>query len=53
MDGETTKEIKQVCRIEIIFPIDSDEQALAIKRGVSDAVKDLEKKRFTFSIAEA
>lgn len=52
MSEETTKEIKQVCRIEIIFPVDSDEQAIAIKREISESLKGVENKRFTFSIAE-
>ncbi len=52
MDDDKKKEIKQVCRIDIVFPVESDEHALKIKRAISDALKDVANKRFTFSIAE-
>lgn len=52
MPEENAGEIKQVCRMEIVFPIESDEQAIAIKRIVGEALKDIKNKRFTFSIAE-
>lgn len=52
MADEKTEDIKQVCRIEIVFPVDSDDQAIAIKRDISEALKALPNKRFTFSIAE-
>ncbi len=52
MGEEPIKDIKQVCRIEIVFPVESDDKAMEIKKGVSVALKDVPSKRFTFSIAE-
>ncbi len=52
MDEETTKKIKEVCRIEIIFPVESDEKALEIKKAIGETLKDVPNKRFTFGLAE-
>lgn len=42
----------EVCHIEVIFPVDSDEDALKYKTAVSNALKDIPSKRFTFSIRQ-
>jgi len=46
-------ELTALCRIEITFPITSDEQALKIRRDLSEVLNQIEKKRFNFSIIEA
>jgi len=43
---------QSVCRIDIMFPVLSDEQAMTVKRKVTEALADLEKKRIQFSITE-
>jgi len=51
-DEKKPAEQSTICRIEIMFPVTSDEQALKIRRDVSEVLKQLEKKRFNFSIVE-
>lgn len=41
---------KEVCSITIMFPVESDEQALAIKSKIKEFVKDVEGVRFDFRI---
>lgn len=43
---------KKSCMITLMFGIDTDEQALVVKQVVDDAIKDIEKKRYTFQINE-
>lgn len=38
--------------ITLMFSIETDEEALTVKHVVDEAVKDIEKKRFTFQIIE-
>jgi len=52
MDGEKKEEPKQVCHIDILFPVTSDEDALKVKNIIRDALKDVEHKRFMFQIVE-
>ena len=54
MDNEDKQPVERpsMCRIEIIFPIASDEQALKIRRDISETLNELEKKQFRFSIVE-
>lgn len=52
MAEENKKQKQQVCHIDILFPVTSDEQAIEIKNVISDALKDIEHKRFRFSISE-
>ena len=52
MNDEKDTQVKQICRIEIMFPVTSDEHALKIRRDISEALKDIEKKQFRFSIIE-
>jgi len=41
-----------MCRIEIMFTVTSDEQALKIKRDIGEALNDIVKKQFKFTIIE-
>jgi len=41
---------KQVCSITVMFPVTSDEQALAIKTKIAELVKEIEGVRFDFRI---
>jgi len=43
---------KKACMITLMFPITDDKQALDIKQQIDNAVKGIEKKRFTFQIIE-
>jgi len=52
-DEKKPDELTALCRIEITFPITSDEQALKIRRDLSEVLNQIEKKRFNFSIIEA
>ena len=38
---QQTREIKQVCVIHILFPMDSDEQALKVNAAITEAIKDI------------
>lgn len=38
---QQTREFKQVCVIHILFPMDSDEQALKVNAAITEAVKDI------------
>ena len=52
MDDDQQTPTPQVCHIDILFPVTSDEQALEVKRIISDALKDVKQKRVRFSITE-
>lgn len=41
------------CMITLAFGIKTDEDALAVKKVIDEAVKDIEKKRYSFQIIEA
>ncbi len=38
--------------IQIMFPCESDDVAIAIKKQIDNVVKDIKEKRYTFSISE-
>lgn len=40
------------CLITVMFPIASDDEAMAIKKAINEALKDVKEKRFTFQINE-
>jgi len=46
------KKPKKGVSIQIMFPCDSDDEAIAIKKAIDDVVKDITEKRYTFSISE-
>jgi len=43
---------KKGVSIQIMFPCESDAVAIDIKAKIDDIVKDIEEKRYTFSISE-
>ena len=44
---------KKACMINLMFGITDDKEALALKVLISDSVKDIKEKRFTFQIIES
>ncbi len=40
----------QICIIKVIFPVDSDENALGIKNGIDNLISGIEGSRADFSI---
>lgn len=49
--GKPTKPHK-ACQIMIMFPVEDDETALAVKKAVDAVVGDIKDKRYNFSINE-
>lgn len=47
----TAKIPAEVCTVQIIFPVDDDDQALAVKKQITEALKDVPgvQTRFTIS----
>jgi len=43
---------KKGVSIQLMFPCESDDVALDIKKKIDDVVKDIVEKRYTFSISE-
>jgi len=43
---------KKGVSIQIMFPCESDDEAVAIKKQIDAIVKDIAEKRYTFSISE-
>jgi hypothetical protein len=43
---------KKSCMLTVMFGIETDEEALVVKKVIDEAIKDIEKKRFTFQINE-
>lgn len=54
MAQDEEKQVKRpsLCHIDIMFPVESDEQALKVKRDISEVLKDLEQKRIKFAMTE-
>lgn len=51
MDEEKQVQLpKQLCTIRIAFPVESDEQAITLKKKVSDVLGDVQQARLEFSI---
>ena len=51
MDTDEQKTLpKQLCTIRIGFPVDSDEQAIAYKKKVSDVLADIPQVRIDFGL---
>ncbi len=42
--------VKELCTVRIVFPVDSDDQALNIKRKLRDALGDVPQARLDFSL---
>jgi len=43
---------KKSCMLTLMFGIENDKEALLVKHAIDEAVKDIEKKRYTFQINE-
>lgn len=43
---------KKSCVLTLMFPVTDDAEALAIKKILDEAVKDMKDKRYTFQITE-
>ena len=43
---------KKSCMVTLMFEIKTDDEAMAVKKVIDEAVKNIEKKRFTFQIIE-
>jgi hypothetical protein len=43
---------KKACMITLMFPVKDDEEGMAIKKVLDDAIKDIPEKRYTFQITE-
>ena len=41
---------KQICSITVMFPVLSDDEAIAVKKKIGDAVADIEDSRVDFRI---
>ncbi len=50
-NGQPSK-ARKACQIMIMFPVEDDEAALAVKKAVDIVVKDVPEKRYNFSINE-
>lgn len=48
---DTTPKPKQFCRIVIMFPMDDDETAIVVRRGVTALLADIPNAQTTFFIA--
>ena len=40
------------CHISIMFPVEDDQEALDVKKGIDNCIPDVEGKRYTFQITE-
>jgi len=40
------------CQISLMFPVKTDEEALAVKKAIDAVLPDVEGRRYTFQIAE-
>jgi len=50
-EHKNTIEPKQICSIEIMFPVESDEQAIVYKKKIREALSDRPEARFKFSLS--
>lgn len=50
-ETEQKTQPKQICTIRIMFPVESDEQAIEYKRKISDALSDKPEARIEFSLS--
>ena len=42
---------KEICSIRIMFPVESDEQAIAYKKKISDILSEIADAQINFSIS--
>lgn len=50
-ENEQKTQPKQVCTIRIMFPVDTDEQAIEYKKKVNDVLVDIPNVRIEFAIS--
>ena len=50
--SQSTPMPKKACVITLMFPVEDDTDALAVKQVLDDAIKDVKDKRYTFQITE-
>ena len=44
---------KKACMINIMFPVETDDEALEVKKHIDDVLTDKKDKRYTFQIVES
>lgn len=44
------KDQKEICSIRIMFPVESDDEAIAVKKKVGELLKDIPDSHIEFSI---
>ncbi|MBA7571646.1 hypothetical protein ES708_13412 [subsurface metagenome] len=49
-ETEQKKPPTQVCSIRIMFPVDTDEQAIDYKKKITDVLSDIPQARIEFSL---
>jgi hypothetical protein len=53
-ENKTLKDMpKKACMVTIMFAVDTDDEAMALKKGIDKAIADKDKKRYTFQIIES
>jgi len=53
MESPPTKEMpKRSCMITLMFGIENDAEALAVKKVIDEAISDIKEKRYTFQLNE-
>ena len=50
VENEKNKSSVQVCSIRIMFPVDTDEQAIAYKKKIGEVLADIAQARIEFSL---
>lgn len=50
-ENEKKIQSKQICSMRIMFPVESDEQAIEYKRKITDALSDKPEARIEFSLS--
>lgn len=48
-----TEQVRKGCVISLMFSIDNDSEAMAVKQKVNEIIKDIPEKKFTFQIIES
>lgn len=49
---DTPEPIRKACQISLMFQVDSDDEALAVKKAIDACLPPIEHKRYTFQISE-
>ena len=50
MENNQKESPKQICSITVMFPVESDDAAIAVKKKIGDAVSEIEDARIDFRI---